>query len=159
MTIILAIDPGVTGALAFYDTELPDRVGIYDIPIIDGDVNPHRLDEIIATFSFPTSPLSSAFIRTREGRRPAVIWRMFAAAFTTACVVVKMAGIPLVLVTPAVWKKALGLKGGPDGKEPSRARALELFPHGHVHFARKKDHNRAEAALLALYAATKIGVQ
>ena len=44
------VDPGVTGALAFYDTELPDRVGIYaDMPIIDGDVNPHRLDEIIAT--------------------------------------------------------------------------------------------------------------
>ena len=156
MTRILAIDPGVTGALAFYDTELPDRVGIYDMPIIDGDVNPHRLDEIIATFSPNIAFIERVHPHPKEG--VSSVWR-FAAAFTTACVVVKMAGIPLVLVTPAVWKKALGLKGGPDGKEPSRARALELFPHGHAHFARKKDHNRAEAALMALYAATKMGEQ
>jgi len=154
MTRILAIDPGVTGALAFYDTELPDRVGIYDMPIIDGDVNPHRLSGIIGMFSIEYAIIEHAHPRPREG--VSSVWR-FSAAFTTARVVVQLADIPLIFVTPAKWKKALGLKGGPDGKEPSRARALEAFPLCHTHFARKKDHNRAEAALLALYAATKIG--
>ena len=68
---------------------------------------------------------------------------------------VKMAGIPLVLVTPAVWKKALGLKGVALTAKSLRARALELFPHGHAHFARKKDPQprRGGVALMALYAA------
>jgi len=33
----------------------------------------------------------------------------------------------------------------------ARERALELFPSAHVALARKKDHGRAEAMLIALY--------
>ena len=36
--------------------------------------------------------------------------------------------------------------------ETSRARAIETWPAQAELFARKRDHNRAEAALLALYA-------
>ena len=38
-----------------------------------------------------------------------------------------------------------------EDKERSRQRALELFPAAHALFARKLDHGRAEAALLALF--------
>jgi hypothetical protein len=36
-------------------------------------------------------------------------------------------------------------------KERARQKALELFPGAHALLARKKDHGRAEAALIALY--------
>ena len=36
-------------------------------------------------------------------------------------------------------------------KEAARQRALEMFPSAHAVLARKKDHGRAEAALIALF--------
>jgi len=57
-------------------------------------------------------------------------------------------GMRVVLRTPSVWKKAMGLS--PD-KERSRAKALEMWPGSSDRFKRKMDHDRAEAALLALY--------
>jgi uncharacterized protein YbjT (DUF2867 family) len=56
--------------------------------------------------------------------------------------------IPLTIIEPTTWKKFHQLRGGE--KEASRQRALQLFPSAHVSFARRKDHGRAEAALLAL---------
>jgi hypothetical protein len=45
------------------------------------------------------------------------------------------------------WKRALRLRGG--DKEGARQYALQLFPHAHHLLARKKNHQRAEAALIA----------
>ena len=45
--IILGVDPGVSGALAFLSTEQLDYVGVYDMPILDGDIDPHMLHRII----------------------------------------------------------------------------------------------------------------
>ena len=56
--------------------------------------------------------------------------------------------IPLTIIEPTAWKKFHGLRGGE--KEASRQRALMLFPSAHALLARKKDHGRAEAALIAL---------
>jgi hypothetical protein len=38
----------------------------------------------------------------------------------------------------------------PKDKEAARQPALQLFPRAHALLARKKDHSRAEAALLVL---------
>jgi crossover junction endodeoxyribonuclease RuvC len=54
----------------------------------------------------------------------------------------------MTVVEPAVWKRFHGLRGG--DKEAGRQRALMLFPSAHALLARKKDHGRAEAALIAL---------
>jgi crossover junction endodeoxyribonuclease RuvC len=57
-------------------------------------------------------------------------------------------GIPLTIIEPTAWKKFHALRGG--DKEASRQRALQLFPAAHALLARRKDHGRAEAALIAL---------
>jgi hypothetical protein len=56
-------------------------------------------------------------------------------------------------VVPGRWKKAMNVKGGPDGKEECRELAIRSFPACAASFSRKKDQGRAESALLALYAA------
>ena len=56
--------------------------------------------------------------------------------------------VPLTIIEPTAWKKIHGLRG--SEKEASRQRALQLFPSAHALLARKKDHGRAEAALLAM---------
>jgi hypothetical protein len=55
---------------------------------------------------------------------------------------------PVQFVAPTVWKRHFHL--GRE-KEESRAKALQLFPAQAADFARKRDHDRAEACLLAAY--------
>jgi crossover junction endodeoxyribonuclease RuvC len=54
----------------------------------------------------------------------------------------------MTIIEPSSWKKFHGLRG--KDKEGSRQRALMLFPSAHALLARKLDHGRAEAALIAL---------
>lgn len=63
---------------------------------------------------------------------------------------------PLIIVEPCVWKKHFHLRGG--DKETARQLAIQTFPSAHALFARRKDHQRAEAALIALFAANNRGV-
>jgi crossover junction endodeoxyribonuclease RuvC len=56
--------------------------------------------------------------------------------------------IPMTIVEPTAWKKFHQLRG--SDKEARRQRALQLFPSAHALLARRKDHGRAEAALIAL---------
>jgi crossover junction endodeoxyribonuclease RuvC len=56
--------------------------------------------------------------------------------------------IPMILVEASGWKRRLHLPG--KDKEAARQRALQLFPSQHALLARKKDHGRAEAALLVV---------
>ena len=72
----------------------------------------------------------------------------FGQAYGSILGVIGALAIPVRHVSPAKWKKALGLNN--DG-ETSRARAIETWPTQAELFARKRDHNRAEAGLLALY--------
>jgi crossover junction endodeoxyribonuclease RuvC len=61
--------------------------------------------------------------------------------------------LPYKLVSPSVWKPAMKIQVSiKNPKEPARIRALETWPVFADWFARKKDHNRAEALLLAQWA-------
>jgi hypothetical protein len=147
--IILAIDPGITGALAFYNTEYREEVQVHDMPVLDGDVDPHELKAIMLNCYPHLAIIEHVSPMPKEGVRS--VWR-FSAAFTTACVVVKLMRVPLILVSPAKWKHAMFLKGGKEGKEQARERVIETFPACARFFNLKKHHGRAEAALLAVYA-------
>jgi crossover junction endodeoxyribonuclease RuvC len=57
-------------------------------------------------------------------------------------------GIPLHIVTSGIWKRHFSLN---SEKEKSRALALQTWPSRADLFKRKKDENRAEASLIALY--------
>ncbi len=60
--------------------------------------------------------------------------------------VLECLGLSIRYVSPTRWKRRYRLD---SGGENSRRRALDLFPDSAAFFARKKDHNRAEAALIA----------
>ena len=96
MTIIIAIDPGLTGALALYATSAPDRIGVYDMPVVDGEIDPHRLSAIIADWKPDRAAIERVGPMPRDGVRQA--WR-FAGAYTTARVVVALLHISTVLAT------------------------------------------------------------
>jgi crossover junction endodeoxyribonuclease RuvC len=58
---------------------------------------------------------------------------------------------PVTVIEPNAWKRFHRLHC--RDKEGGRQRALQLFPAAHAMLARRKDHGRGEASLIALYGA------
>jgi crossover junction endodeoxyribonuclease RuvC len=58
--------------------------------------------------------------------------------------------IPYAEVHPATWKGRM-LRDQGKGKDGSRVKALATWPHTAKELSRKKDHNRADALLMAAY--------
>jgi hypothetical protein len=66
--------------------------------------------------------------------------------------VARLSGFPSRFVVSSVWKRALDC---PADKEKARQLAGQLL--GFEHWPLKKDHNRAEAALIGLYGLIAFG--
>jgi crossover junction endodeoxyribonuclease RuvC len=148
---IFACDPGLNGAGAVSD-ERGDFIACFDLPTI-GDGAQRRVDAAnLADLIREHGPHAFAIVE-QVGARPrqgvSSMFR-FGQAYGTILGVIGALAIPVRHVSPAKWKRALGLNR--DG-ETSRARAIETWPAKAELFVRKRDHSRAEAALLGLYAA------
>jgi hypothetical protein len=144
---ILGVDPGVSGAIAFYFPAHPDRVAVEDMPSAAGDVDAVTLAKRIAAMGPDLAFLER--VNAMPGQGVSSTFK-FGRAYGVALGVIGAAAIPLHLVTPSKWKGHLRLS---SDKEQARAMALRLFPACSEHFKRKKDHGRAEAALIARYGA------
>ncbi len=147
---IFANDPGASGAGAFYFTAHPETVSVEDTPLADGRVDGATLARRLEIMR------PDLAIIERVGAMPGQgVTSMFnfGAAYGTVIGVVAALKIPVHFVTPGKWKKHFGLSAD---KEEARARALQLWPARAELFARKKDHGRAEAALIARFAAETI---
>ncbi len=147
---ICAVDPGLTGAIAFFFPSNPERVSVEDMPVIDGEVNVSALIARIRQMGATAAIVEQVGPMPTDGVVQAF---KFGAAYAAAKAAVTACEVPLHLVTPSKWKRALNLAGGKEGKEAARGLAARLFPAVASEFARVKDHNRAEAALLARYGA------
>lgn len=156
MSRILGIDPGVSGALALYDSATGDLV-IHDMPTLEiarakgkrRTVAPYELarlvddwaagiDAVFLEQSWPR-PTDGAIAGFGFGTNYGLVYGVCAANF-----------LRVELVAPQTWKRALGVKGD---KDESRARASALFPRHCAFWTRKMDDGRAEAALIARYGA------
>lgn len=145
----LSFDPGLCGAGNVLNHH-GEILSCFDIPTI-GEGTQRRIDAAnLADTIREHGPYAFAIVEhvgARPGQGVSSMFR-FGQAYGTILGVIGALAIPVRHVSPAKWKKALGLNS--DG-EASRARAIETWPAHADLFARKKDHNRAEAALLGLY--------
>ena len=147
---VAGIDPGLSGAVAFYFVDAPGRVAIYDMPECDGEVNVAALADRIRQMAPTEAIIERVWARQNNGVSQAF---KFGGAYYSARTVLQLLDIPTTLVTPTKWKKRFNLAGGKEGKEQARALAMRTFPASADHFKRIKDADRAEAALLAKYGA------
>lgn len=147
MVCICGLDPGLSGALAFYFLDTPQRVSVIDMPLVDKMVDGVSLGEHLRQMKPDHAFIEGVGAMPKQGLSSTF---RFGQAFGIAIGAVAGLQIPFTLVTAAKWKRAMGLNAD---KERSRAMALQTFTAVPQHFARKKDDGRAEAALLALYGA------
>jgi crossover junction endodeoxyribonuclease RuvC len=156
MTLVLGVDPGIHGGLALVeinDGAAPALLEAIDIPTV-GVKAKERIDVLaLRTWVMARQP-QHAFIERTQAMPKQGSSSGFKYGRATGAIeaVIACCEVPITVVEPAVWKKAHHLRGG--DKEGARQRALELFPSAHALLARKKDHGRAEAALIALHGGT-----
>jgi crossover junction endodeoxyribonuclease RuvC len=144
---IMGLDPGLSGACAFFFPDAPDRIVAEDMPVVAGEVDAATLAARIIQMGPGLAIVERVASMPKQG---VVSTFKFGASYGAIRGVLAALQIRTRLVAPAVWKKHFRLD---SDKEKSRALALRLFPKTPEHFSRKRDHNRAEAALLALYGA------
>lgn len=147
---IMALDPGLSGAVAFYFPSHPERVSVEDMPVAGGDIDCVTLAGRVRQFNPDIAIVEAVHSMPRQGVSSTF---KFGTGFGMIRGVLAALEVPTHLVTPAAWKKHFRL--GAD-KEQARALALRLFPVVGDRFARKKDDGRAEAALIARYGAEKL---
>jgi crossover junction endodeoxyribonuclease RuvC len=157
--IILGIDPGLSGGLAFLEQtreQKPFCLGAFDVPAA-GDGAKRRVDvrEVLRLIqahkpdhAFIERAQAMPILREKgnggaQGASSAFIYGRATGALEAA---VLGSLVTLTVVEPTAWKRTAGLLK--CQKENSRLRALQLFP-GVPYFNQKQDHNRAEAALIA----------
>lgn len=142
MKMILGVDPGMTGALALADVETGDLHSVIDMPTIENRVDGVAIRMWLNKFDIDYAVIEKVHSMPQQGVASTF---KFGAAYGLVLGVVEGLGIPVTLVSPSKWKKDLEV--GSD-KEIARAAALEEWPTSNFIFKRKKDHGRAEAALL-----------
>ena len=153
MTCILGIDPGISGAIAFYFPETPSNVSVYDVPVAGNQVSGALLFDVVRQYMPDMAIIELVGAMPKQGVSSTF---QFGRTFGATIGVIQAAGVQLHFATPAKWKRHFNL---PSDKDRARELALRMFPQSIQHFARKKDHGRAEAALLALYAAQTINTK
>jgi len=151
---ILGVDPGIRGGLAIVLVDAngaaPCLIDAIDIPVT-GVGAKERVDAIairnwIAQHAPQHALIERAQAMPKQGASSGFKYGRAVGAIEA---VIACCEIPLTIIEPTAWKKFHQLRGG--DKEAGRQRALQLFPTAHELLARKKDHGRAEAALIALY--------
>ncbi len=152
MSATLGIDPGLGGALCWRRGQ---EVLFIDMPTLQAGKANRRTYDLTACATLAAGwkltgdvqvVMEELHVMPRNGALTAfsqggsmMLWR------TLCCVY----DLPLRLVTPSVWKRALGLQG--KGKDASLALARELFPGVADQLKRVKDDGRAEALLLTVW--------
>lgn len=145
---VLGIDPGQTGALACFG---PDgAIEVHDLPTIAdralGWIDGNRLQSLLIggpavvvierVSAMPKQGVASSF--------------KFGMSFGSILSVVQAVGHRIELVTPATWKRELGLA---SDKKAALHKARLLFPQCDLHL--EKHDGRAEALLIGHWYLTR----
>jgi len=148
----MGIDPGLGGAIAFYQPLITELV-VYPTPtywVTVKDKRRRRLDmpalhDILRKNPVKGATLESVHAMPSQGVASSFSFGQVFGA-TEQCLVCN--GVKTRLVQPRQWKQFFGLSAD---KTEARVLAAQRFPRYAYLFARKTDDGNAEAALLALY--------
>lgn len=156
--LFIGIDPGKTGAIAVFRPR-SGRLDVFDMPTIEitrngknkVELSPIMLANQLSDFThFRPVP---KVVMERVGAMPGQgVTSMFSFGRSVGIVEGVLAALcfSVTIVAPRLWQSAAQVR---DGKDGSRARAMELFPAYASYFKLKKHDGRADAALMAWYGA------
>lgn len=141
---VMGVDPGMGGALAFYFPQERGRIDLADVPVKDRLVDVESLAFLIRAMK-PTLAVIE-----RGGSPPSGTAFSAGVAYGALHATLSLLKIRTHIVSPITWKSHFSLSAD---KELSLSLARQFWPSAATCFSRQRDHNRAEAALIALYGA------
>ncbi len=158
-SIVLGVDPGCTGALAFLDETRNAIVGLYDMPTIDGDrrteVDFLALVSLVEKYNPRICVTEDCWAWAKNSAQSAFT---FGAAYGCLIGAFSYMRRELVRVRPQLWQATMFPLGGlfekHDTKQASIFVASKLYPTAQLirPKARKPNHDRSDALLIAAYA-------
>ena len=152
--IIIGIDPGISGAISIIENK--KILEVYDTPtMIDGKKNKKQINSAQVTNIIKE--------RIKDGKEVIVVVEHvnampgqgvtsmfnFGQSFGVIKGICAALGLPIYFVRPSKWKKHFNLIK--TNKDASRTKVIEAYPEISSKLHRKKDSNRADAILIALY--------
>lgn len=143
--VILGVDPGASGAIAFYRPDRPAEIEVYDVPLVDKMIDAAQVAHLIRTAGATEAMIERVGAMPKQGVSSTF---KFGMAYGAVLGIVAAMGVPIRQATPGRWKAHFRLSAD---KEQARGLAVRQWPSSRD-FSLKKHHGRAEAALLALYA-------
>ncbi len=154
--LIIGIDPGITGAICFFENgEIMD---VIDMPTMaSGNKNKKQINgsqifnEITIRIQNYKSKKVNVVVEQVSAMPGQGVTSMFnfGQSFGVIKGVCAAMQLPIHFVRPAKWKKHFDLIN--SQKDSSRVKAIEMFPKFSSRLSRKKDSNKADAILIAVY--------
>ena len=146
----VGIDPGLTGAIALLDDRADPQV--FDMPRNTDGIAGDTVYRLIRQWEPAEVYIEKTQAIPGKGTKAAFTQGDTNGSLRTGVHILR---IPLIWVQPQQWQRQFSLYGGGftdlERKMRSRWRAQELFPTLADQLTRAKDHNRAEALLIAEY--------
>ena len=152
--LIFGIDPGVSGAISILENK--KVVEVFDMPtMIDGKKNKRQVNGAQVT-NIIKERLNSdketivvvEHVNAMPGQGVTSMFN-FGQSFGVIKGVCSALNLPIYFVRPTKWKKHFNLIN--TNKDASRTKVIEVYPEISSKLQRKKDSNRADAILIALY--------
>mgnify|MGYP001183156979 FL=1 len=154
--LIIAIDPGISGSICFFeDGKILD---VLEMPtMIDGKKNKKQVNgaQIYNEISTKISGIEKQNLRViiehvsaMPGQGVTSMFN-FGQSFGILKGICSAMQLPMYFVRPAKWKKYFGLIK--SQKDASRTKAIEMFPYFSSQLSKKKDSNKADAILIASF--------
>ena len=154
--LIIAIDPGITGAICFFeDNEIKD---IIEMPnMAEGKKNkkqingPQMFNEINERIKEKSKKDIAVVVEKVSAMPGQGVTSMFNFGQSVGVIkgICSAMQLPIFYVSPAKWKKYFNLIK--SEKDASRTKAIEIFPYISEELSRKKDANKADAILIASF--------
>jgi Holliday junction resolvasome RuvABC endonuclease subunit len=142
---VLGVDPGsISAAFAILDLDHEPVAMVADVPIVDKMVNAPEWARFVKHARADVAVVERVGSMPGQGISSTFKFGMGAGLLRG---VIAGAGLPIYDAVPTVWKRHFKLDSDP---EKARALAIRRFPKLDG-LARKKDHNKAEALLMALW--------
>ena len=149
--IIIGIDPGISGAISIVENK-----EVYDTPtMIDGKKNKRQINSAQVT-NIIKERLNHdkevivvvEHVNAMPGQGVTSMFN-FGQSFGVIKGICAALSLPIYFVRPTKWKKHFNLIK--TNKDASRTKVIEVYPELSSKLHRKKDSNRADAILIALY--------
>jgi crossover junction endodeoxyribonuclease RuvC len=150
MSAVIGIDPGAHGAIAVL-TDSGDLISIEDMPSTTEANGRAATNAPLLASLLARTHARIAFVEFVAARPTDAKSSAFAFGRARGCIegVCGALGIPLIFLTPPVWKRLAYIPPGAENKDLARTRAIARWPAHADLFALKKHVDRAEACLIA----------